>query len=975
MTDGVKGGDGSLGRWGRPARLLGRRRLVAIGVAAMMVLLDLVLTGPAWAADSVPAAAVAAPLFGHAYLGASLNPARVSFPGVTAASADLLPSFDSGLGRRLSLVEVGLSWGLAASGPAPVHMGFEFDSEPYQMSEIGRIAADGAVPLISWKCSGVPDDLITSGQADSVITDFAAHLHQLGVPVLLEVFPNANDGSAATAACLGAGGPAGYVAAFRHVHDLFAAAGAANVSFLWTVSGGGSSANDFYPGGDVVDWIGDTPPESSGESSTTQLQPWYAGEVGKDKPLMAVDITADPAVQPGYIAGVSAALTAMPAIRAVVYADAPVSGRGKAKDPILTPEGLAAFQELSRLHRFLPLRRPTSVSLSESGAGEAIAGYLVAQVSPSDGAGTFTFFDHGIAVDGCTDLPLLATSRCDVIALSNGTHAVTVSFSGDAQLGPSQSAPIEVTVARPDSGLLPPATPVPGHVYLGAWVNPNVLPATESPIVGEMQALTTLEAQLGTQLSIVHVYQQWDNALSDPELFPALRKIVASGSIPMIDWACGSSDTSIADGTYDAQITVLAKRLAALKAPMFVRWYYEPNFPDSIDYQRCIGDAGPVGYQVAFRHIRDLFVAAGAANVSFVWTLAMSGPDPDPGLFYPGGSYVDWIAADGYFRGGLTVTATSFASRFSSWYSAYAGSTKPLMISETGTGQGFQGEYLDLLGRLLPSQYAAVRAVLYFDAPGAVDYSLDADGLAAMQSLAASPYFQPPRTPGSISAQLSPNPPYPGQAVRLSSNLSDWDLGGTVTYLVDGLVPSGCADLPVIDGAPSCAAALPAGPHVISASFSGDTQYTPATSAPVDVTTNTGDANRLPPSLPGVGSSVVAVQAVPPLQFVAPPTGALIEPLVDPAGTTGMNQSLLAASDSPTAAAVNGDRTSGGDWGLPPLLSGDHPLLNAVLVALMTVGLILGLYICLSWGRSRNRAATRAAPIDLRQTDDKDPKP
>jgi mannan endo-1,4-beta-mannosidase len=54
--------------------------------------------------------------------------------------------------------------------------------------------------------------------------------------------------------------PASFIAAWRHVHDVFAQAGATNVTWLWNpnVVSGPSVANPaaWWPGGAYVDWIG-----------------------------------------------------------------------------------------------------------------------------------------------------------------------------------------------------------------------------------------------------------------------------------------------------------------------------------------------------------------------------------------------------------------------------------------------------------------------------------------------------------------------------------------------------------------------------------------------------------------------------------------------------------------------------------------------------------------------------------------------
>ena len=130
----------------------------------------------------------------------------------------------------------------------------------------------------------------------------------------------------------------------------------------------------------------------------------------------------------------------------------------------------------------------------------------------------------------------------------------------------------------------------------------------------------------------------------------------------MIDWRCGPSDADIIAGHDDALITNFATELAQLKAPVFLRWFYEFNFPFSPNYQSCIAGLGPAGYAAAFRHIHALFTAAGANNVAFVWCISAAGQDQDWIKYYPGPAYVDWIAVDGYLRNSDDVHGRSVRS-------------------------------------------------------------------------------------------------------------------------------------------------------------------------------------------------------------------------------------------------------------------------------------------------------------------------
>ena len=98
---------------------------------------------------------------------------------------------------------------------------------------------------------------IAAGKYDaSVIDPEAARIKAFGKPIMLSLDAemDARVGTMGTAA--------DYVAAFRHIHDRFAADGVTNVVWVWTITG--SSGHDsifpsLYPGNAYVDWVGFDP--------------------------------------------------------------------------------------------------------------------------------------------------------------------------------------------------------------------------------------------------------------------------------------------------------------------------------------------------------------------------------------------------------------------------------------------------------------------------------------------------------------------------------------------------------------------------------------------------------------------------------------------------------------------------------------------------------------------------------------------
>ncbi|HXU70480.1 MAG TPA: glycosyl hydrolase [Polyangia bacterium] len=124
--------------------------------------------------------------------------------------------------------------------------------------------AEKTLPLITWEPHWPLDDII-AGTYDDIFHMRAQGLRDLGVDILLRwghemngnwyPWAGANNGGAS-------GGPAKYIAAYHHVHDLFVADGATNVYWVWCPLVADVPAEswnhwtNYYPGDDYVDWVG-----------------------------------------------------------------------------------------------------------------------------------------------------------------------------------------------------------------------------------------------------------------------------------------------------------------------------------------------------------------------------------------------------------------------------------------------------------------------------------------------------------------------------------------------------------------------------------------------------------------------------------------------------------------------------------------------------------------------------------------------
>lgn len=295
------------------------------------------------------------------------------------------------------------------------------------------------------------------------------------------------------------------------------------------------------------------------------------------------------------------------------------------------------------------------------------------------------------------------------------------------------------------AGRQPPPVPTKG-AYLGAWVDPEAIGETNSNTVeGELSELSDFQADIGRPLAIVHAYQQWSTPLSNQ----TLEALASTGAIPMIDWACGDTDEHIIEGDDDTMLTTYALQLKQYGGPLFMRWYWEPNFPKSANYKDCIDPNGAIGYAEAWQHIWRIFNAVGDTNVAWVWNPASSGTLTGLQAYYPGNQYVNWIGIDGYDRTGHET----FTDIFKNLYDELSLKDKPMLIGETGapaTASGTdsaQATYLGTIASEVPSQFPDIKAIMYFDAErtgggqGVQQFTLTPAGTDAFASLGENPYF------------------------------------------------------------------------------------------------------------------------------------------------------------------------------------------------------------------------------------------
>jgi beta-mannanase len=180
---------------------------------------------------------------------------------------------------------------------------------------------------------------VAEGRDDQFLTEFATEAREWGHPFFLRFDWEMNGNWFPWSESVNGNGPGQFVAAWRHVHDIFAAVGATNVTWVWCpfVDPGGNlqSLASLYPGESYVDWIGldgynwgTNPSSPRGWRSFDQLfegaYDTLTQSIAPGKPMMIAELgsSEDGGSKSGWI---REALTAVPAkypsVRALVWFD------------------------------------------------------------------------------------------------------------------------------------------------------------------------------------------------------------------------------------------------------------------------------------------------------------------------------------------------------------------------------------------------------------------------------------------------------------------------------------------------------------------------------------------------------------------------------------------------------------------------------------------------------------------------------
>jgi endoglucanase len=298
---------------------------------------------------------------------------------------------------------------------------------------------------------------------------------------------------------------------------------------------------------------------------------------------------------------------------------------------------------------------------------------------------------------------------------------------------------------------------------------------------------TNAVSEIGRAPAIINEFVDWSGNGS-PVSFPTsyANGIIALGSTPMLTWqpnlpsyTTTSVLTSITNGSEDSYITDWAKAAKAENHTVYVRLMHEFN-GDWYPWGEVKAGVTPLSknqlgsgnvsgtypytntvsmYVAAYQHVVQLFQAAGATNVQFVWCFATGAPIANIQSYYPGDNSVSWASMDGYNKNTGTTGANqgpvaSFYQIFNAGYNSIVGFTKrPILIAETGTVEftnatdpTSKAQWItDAFSNTIPNDFPHIKAIDYFDSGNQTyDYKIDTSpaSLSAIQQVYKSPLYQ-----------------------------------------------------------------------------------------------------------------------------------------------------------------------------------------------------------------------------------------
>jgi hypothetical protein len=204
--------------------------------------------------------------------------------------------------------------------------------------------------------------------------------------------------------------------------------------------------------------------------------------------------------------------------------------------------------------------------------------------------------------------------------------------------------------------------------YLGVYV-------PGSP--GTYSGMASFASLTGRRPNIAVYYSSW----WDPFRLQFAQSARAHGAIPMVQVEPHEvSLARVAAGSYDSYLSSYARAVRGYGSPVVIAFGHEMN---ANWYGWGYQHTSPATFVRAWRHVHDVFTAAGARNVIWLWAVNVVGSKQVTaiGQWWPGNAYVSWAGIDGHYFN----TAVRFPQLYGPTLDAVRRLTsKPVIVAEVG---------------------------------------------------------------------------------------------------------------------------------------------------------------------------------------------------------------------------------------------------------------------------------------------------
>ena len=253
---------------------------------------------------------------------------------------------------------------------------------------------------------------------------------------------------------------------------------------------------------------------------------------------------------------------------------------------------------------------------------------------------------------------------------------------------PNPTPVVWVPTPTPTPVTTPVIVPVASTLQWGAYVGDG---ATN---------LASFESMVGAKVNIQADFEGWDTTF--PTQFNST--VGQAGKTLAIFWEPSFGYDTINNGSQDAYIKQFALGAKSYGYPVILAPFDEMNLNEEAWGYGQNGNTA-AKFVTAWKHIHDIFVSNGAGNVRFAITYN-NVPIPSTSGnnfadYYPGSTYVDYVAIDGFNFGNPWQSPSQV---FSSAVSQLSSFGKPIEILSTGSVPGTQkAQWIKDLGTYIKS--------------------------------------------------------------------------------------------------------------------------------------------------------------------------------------------------------------------------------------------------------------------------------